>query len=50
MKKDKVQKMVGIAILSALVVVLQLRGSFIRFGPVSVSLVLIPIVVECRRS
>ena len=45
MKKDKVQKMVGIAILSALVVVLQLLGSFIRFGPVSVSLVLIPIVV-----
>ena len=44
-RRDKVQKMVGIAILSAIVVVLQLLGSFIRFGPVSVSLVLIPIVV-----
>ena len=37
--------MVGIAIMSAIVVVLQLLGSFIKFGPVSVSLVLIPIVV-----
>lgn len=45
MKKEKVLRLVGIAILSALVVILQLLGSFIRFGPVSVSLVLIPIVV-----
>ena len=37
--------MVGIAILSAIVVVMQLLGSFIKFGPVSISLVLIPIVV-----
>ncbi|MBE6703617.1 MAG: ECF transporter S component [Ruminococcaceae bacterium] len=33
------------AMLTALVVVLQLVGSFIRFGPFSISLVLIPIVV-----
>lgn len=33
------------AILTALVIVLQLLGSFIRFGPFSVSLVLIPIVI-----
>ena len=45
MKNTKIQRMVGIAIMSAIVVVLQLLGSFIRFGPVSVSLVLIPIVV-----
>lgn len=45
MKKEKVLRLVGIAILSALVVILQLLGSFIRFGPVSVSLVLVPIVV-----
>jgi len=45
MQTKKVQKMVGIAIMSAIVVVLQLLGSFIKFGPVSVSLVLIPIVV-----
>ncbi len=45
MKNDKILRLVGIAILSAVVVILQLLGSFIRFGPVSVSLVLIPIVV-----
>ena len=45
MKNTKIQRMVGIAIMSAIVVVLQLLGSFIKFGPVSVSLVLIPIVV-----
>ena len=33
------------AIFTALVVVLQLLGSFIRFGPFSVSLVLVPIVL-----
>ena len=33
------------AILTALVVVLQLMGAFIKFGPFSVSLVLIPIVI-----
>ena len=45
MKNSKVHRMAGIAILSAIVVVLQLLGSFIKFGPVSVSLVLIPIAV-----
>jgi uncharacterized membrane protein len=45
LKKSKIRNMVGIALMSAIVVVLQLVGSFIRFGPVSVSLVLIPIVV-----
>ena len=45
MKNQKVKNLVGIAILSAVVVVLQMLGSFIHFGPVSVSLVLIPIVV-----
>lgn len=45
MNNTKTRRMVGVAILSAVVVVLQLLGSFIKFGPVSVSLVLIPIVV-----
>lgn len=45
MKNNKVMRLVGIAILTALVIILQLLGSFIRFGPVSVSLVLIPIVI-----
>lgn len=42
---QKIRRMVGIAILMAVVVVLQLLGQFIKFGPVSVSLVLLPIVV-----
>ena len=33
----------GLGLLTAVVVVLQLLGSFIRFGPFSISLVLIPI-------
>jgi uncharacterized membrane protein len=37
------------AILTALVVVLQLLGSFIRFGPFMVSLVLVPIVVGAAK-
>ena len=45
MSNSKVKKMVGIAILMAVVVVLQLLGQFIHLGPVSVSLVLMPIVI-----
>ena len=45
MNRAKIQNLTGISILSAIVIVLQLLGSFIHFGPVSVSLVLIPIVV-----
>ncbi len=41
----KTEKLVGIALLSAIVIVLQLVGSFIRFGIFSVSLVLVPIVI-----
>ncbi len=37
--------MVGIAIFTAIVVVLQFIGSAIKFGPFSISLVLVPIVV-----
>lgn len=43
--KSKTAKIVGIGLLTAIVVVLQLLGSFIRFGTFSISLVLIPIVV-----
>ena len=45
MKTEKIKKMVGIALMMAIVVVLQLLGQFIKFGPVSISLVLVPIVV-----
>lgn len=41
----KTRKLAGIAIFTSIVIVLQLLGSFIRFGPFSISLVLIPIVV-----
>ena len=43
--KTKTANMVMCAILIALVVVLQSMGSFIRLGPFSVSLVLVPIVI-----
>ena len=47
MKNNRIptRTLTGLALLTAIVVVLQLLGSFIRFGPFSISLVLIPIVV-----
>lgn len=45
MKRMNVRTLVGLAIFTALVIVLQFLGSFIRFGMFSISLVLIPIVV-----
>lgn len=46
MKKNfDVKKLTTGAILTALVIILQLLGSFIKFGPFSVSLVLVPIVI-----
>ena len=44
-KRFNVRTLAGVGILTAEVIVLQLLGSFIKFGPFSVSLVLIPIVV-----
>ncbi len=44
-KPMETRKLTGIAVFTAIVVVLQLMGAFIRFGPFSISLVLIPIVV-----
>lgn len=43
--KTNTKKIAGIGLFTAIVVVLQLLGSFIRFGTFSISLVLIPIVV-----
>ncbi len=43
--QERTRKLVGIGLFSALVVVLQLLGGFIRFGTFSISLVLISIVV-----
>ena len=44
-KNTSIQTLTLGASLTALVIVLQLMGSFIRFGPFSVSLVLVPIVI-----
>ena len=41
----KTRTLTGVALFTAIVVVLQLVGAFIRFGPFSISLVLVPIVV-----
>lgn len=45
MKKIDTRTITGVAIFTAIVIILQFLGSFIRFGPFSISLVLIPIVV-----
>ena len=44
-RQQKTQKLVLGAVMTALVVILQLLGSFIKLGPFSVSLVLVPIVL-----
>ena len=49
-KRMNTRKMVLGAIMTALVIILQFMGAFVRFGPFSISLVLIPIVIgaaEC---
>ncbi len=42
---NKTRKLVGMAIFTALVVVLQVLAYYIKVGPISITLVLIPIVV-----
>ena len=44
-KKMSTYKLAVGAVLTALVIILQYMGSFIKFGPFSISLVLIPIVI-----
>ena len=44
-KKFNTRKLTGLALMTAIVVILQFLGAFIRFEPFSISLVLIPIVV-----
>lgn len=44
-KRFDVRKLVYLAVLTAVVVLFQLLGSFVKIGPTSVSLVLIPIVL-----
>lgn len=44
-RRKQTEKLVLAALMTALVVLLQFMGAFIRFGPFSISLVLIPIVI-----
>ena len=44
-KPMETRTLTGMAIFTAIVVVLQLLGAFIKFGPFSISLTLVPIVV-----
>ena len=44
-RAQKTRTLVGVALFTAIVVVLQLLGQFIKFGPFSISLTLIPIVI-----
>ncbi len=44
-RRQRTEKLVLAALLTALVVLLQYLGAFVRFGPFSISLVLIPIVI-----
>lgn len=48
-RKKQTQTLVMGAILTALVIVLQLMGAFIRFGMFSISLVLVPIVIGAAK-
>ena len=43
--QGRTRRLAGLALFTALIVILQLLGNFIRFGPVSVSLVALPIAV-----
>ncbi len=45
MKNTKTQKIVGIGLFTAIIVVLQLLAATIKFGPFSITLVLAPIVI-----
>ena len=43
--KMSTNSLVFCAVMTAIVVILQFMGSFVKFGPFSISLVLIPIVI-----
>ena len=44
-RKSNVYRMTGLGILTAIIIVLQVLTTFVRFGPFSITLALIPIVV-----
>ncbi len=45
MSSSKTQRMTGLALFTAIIVVLQLMSTFVHFGPFSITLALTPIVV-----
>lgn len=45
MNHSKTQRLTGLALFTAIVVVLQLISTFVKFGPFSITLTLVPIVV-----
>ena len=45
MNHSKTQRMTGLALFTGIIVVLQVIGTFVKFGPFSITLTLIPIVV-----
>jgi len=45
MENSSVRKITGVAILAALVIVLQLIGNYVTLGPISINLALIPIAI-----
>ena len=49
-KNNNTQKIVGLGLFTAIVIVLQLMGSFIRFGTFSISLVLVPYIQSGDRA
>ena len=44
-KKSNVYRLTGLAILTAIIIVLQIFTTFVKFGPFSITLALVPIVV-----
>lgn len=42
---EKTRKMAGLAILSAIIVVLQIVSNFVKFGPVNMTLALAPLII-----
>lgn len=44
-KKSNVYRLTGLGILTAIIIVLQIFSTFVKFGPFSITLALIPIVV-----
>ena len=45
LNSDNTKRLTGIAIFSAIIILLQLFATFVKFGPVSITLTLVPIVV-----